>query len=147
MNTATRAGAEWRENLEQVKALIGIDEMAGLSAFIAAQEIEEIRAYTLSKEALIVWSMAQAERFLAKDMCMNTVSPAAVSTGILGDFAATFGDKMARNVTRVGRPGLPEEIAQVVCFLTAPESKWIKGQHIVIDGGMTANATKRALGL
>ena len=147
VNTASRAGALWRDNLEQIKALIAIEQVEDLATFISSHNIEDVRAYSLSKEALIVWSMAQAERLLTKDMRMNSVSPAAVSTGILKDFAAAFGDKMAKNIARVGRAGLPEEIAQVICFLAGPESKWIKGQDIVIDGGMSANAMKDALGL
>jgi NAD(P)-dependent dehydrogenase (short-subunit alcohol dehydrogenase family) len=147
VNTASRAGAQWRDNLDQIKTLLAIEDINALAPFIAAQEIDHIRAYTLSKEALIVWTMLQAERLLARDLRMNSVSPAAVSTGILQDFATAFGERMAKNVARVGRPGLPEEVAQVICFLASPQSHWIKGQDIVIDGGMSANAMKDALNL
>jgi len=73
---------------------------------------------------------------IGRNLRMNSVSPAAVSTGILPDFAKAFGDRMTRNVARAGRPGLPEEIARVIVFLASGDSNWIKGQDIVIDGGM-----------
>ena len=69
---------------------------------------------------------------------MNCVSPAAVSTGILDDFTKAFGEKVARNIARAGRPGSPEEIADIILFLLSPQSAWIKGQDITIDGGMSA---------
>ena len=35
-------------------------------------------------------------------------------------------------------PRQPDEVADVIIFLASPESRWIKGQDLVIDGGMTA---------
>lgn len=146
VNTASRAGAAWRDNLEEVKALRALD-VVDLSGFIASREITPTRAYNLSKEAVIVMTMAETQAMLARGFRMNSVSPAAVSTGILQDFAAAFGDKMAQNVARVGRPGQADEIADVIVFLLGPQSAWIKGQDLVIDGGMGALLTTDALGL
>lgn len=36
-----------------------------------------------------------------------------------------------------GRVGVPEDIARMVLFLSAPENNFINGANIVIDGGMT----------
>jgi NAD(P)-dependent dehydrogenase (short-subunit alcohol dehydrogenase family) len=36
-----------------------------------------------------------------------------------------------------GRVGVPEDIARMVMFLSAPENDFINGANIVIDGGMT----------
>jgi NAD(P)-dependent dehydrogenase (short-subunit alcohol dehydrogenase family) len=147
VNTASRAGAMWRENIDEVKALLALPGPDALDDFIAARGIDHVRAYNLSKEAVIVWSMTQTERLIARGLRMNSVSPAAVSTGILEDFATAFGDRMATNVARVGRPGLPEEIADVIVFLASPDSRWIKGNDLTIDGGMSAIATTDQLGL
>jgi len=147
VNVASRAGAAWRTNIEQVKALIALENVAALDDFIANQDINYVRAYDLSKEAVVVWGIANTERLLAKSLRVNSVSPAAVSTGILDDFEAAFGDRMIRNVARVGRPGYPEEIADVILYLLSAESGWIKGQDITIDGGMSALGTSVQLGL
>lgn len=146
VNTASRAGAMWRDNLEEVKALMSLqpDE---LPAFISERGIDATRAYNLSKEAVIVMTMAETENLIARNLRMNSVSPAAVSTGILQDFAAAFGDRMAKNVARAGRPGQPEEVADAIIFLASPESGWIKGQDITIDGGMSAMSVSDKLDL
>ena len=146
VNTASRAGAMWRENLEQVSVLMALDPL-DVGAFIKDQKIDPTRAYNLSKEALIVMTMARTEEMIGRGLRMNSVSPAAVSTGILDDFIAAFGPKVARNVARVGRPGLPDEIADVILFLASPASRWIKGQDIAVDGGMGALANAGALEL
>lgn len=146
VNVASRAGSFWRENLDEVKALMSLDPVA-LGDFISDRDIDATRAYNLSKEAVIVTTMAETQRMNSLGLRINSVSPAAVETDILSDFATAFGDKMTRNVARVGRAGTVDEIAPVIVFLASPESGWIKGQDIVIDGGMSGIITSEALGL
>jgi NAD(P)-dependent dehydrogenase (short-subunit alcohol dehydrogenase family) len=147
VNTASRAGAAWRENIEQIKALMSLDGPADLDWFIGETQIDHVRAYGLSKEAVIVWGIANTERLLARGLRVNSVSPAAVSTGILDDFGVAFGERMAKNIARSGRPGLPEEVADVIMYLISDQSAWVKGQDITMDGGMSAFATCDALEL
>ena len=96
---------------------------------------------------MIVLTMAQTEALIARGLRMNSVSPAAVSTAILADFVSAFGDQVARNIARAGRPGTPGEIADVIVFLASPQSRWLKGVDITIDGGMGAMAVSDMLGL
>ena len=146
VSTASRAGAMWRDNLDEVKALMALDP-ADLGSFIADRNIDATRAYNLSKEAVIVLTMAQTQAMHARKIRINSVSPAAVSTGILPDFTAAFGDKVAKNLARVGRAGEPGEIADVIVFLLSPQSHWINGQDLVIDGGMGAMIASEMMGL
>ena len=146
ISTASRAGAMWRDNLDEVKALLALAP-SELSAFIADRNIDPVRAYNLSKEAVIVMTMSMTESMLARNLRINSVSPAAVSTGILQDFAAAFGDKVSKNIARVGRAGDPAEIAEVIAFLASNDSRWINGQDIVIDGGMSAIIGTDMMGL
>lgn len=146
VNVASRAGSFWRDNLEEVKELMALSA-SDAASFIEAKGMDPTRAYNLSKEAVIVLTMARTEAMIARGFRMNSVSPAAVSTGILDDFAAAFGEKVAKNIARAGRPGLPEEVADVILYLASPESSWIKGQDIVIDGGMGAMGMTDAMGL
>lgn len=146
VSVASRAGAFWRDNLEEVKELMALSA-SDAASFIEAKGMDPTRAYNLSKEAVIVLTMSRTEAMIARGFRMNSVSPAAVSTGILDDFAAAFGEKVAKNIARAGRPGLPEEVADVILYLASPESSWIKGQDIVIDGGMGAMGMTDAMGL
>jgi NAD(P)-dependent dehydrogenase (short-subunit alcohol dehydrogenase family) len=102
VHTASRAGAFWRDNLAQIKALRGCT-WGDIDAFIQSHKIDDTRAYNLSKEAVIVDTIATTEAFLAQGIRVNCVSPAAVSTGILDDFTKAFGPKVAKNIARAGR--------------------------------------------
>ena len=136
--TASRAGREWRDHLEEIRALLALSSAQSLDAFVVARGTDAVRAYNLSKEALIYWSKLQVEGLLAKGQRINTVSPAPVATGILDDFLEAFGPRAQATLARTGRAGRPEEIAATIAYLASPDSSWINGQDIIVDGGMAA---------
>jgi NAD(P)-dependent dehydrogenase (short-subunit alcohol dehydrogenase family) len=105
------------------------------------------RAYNLSKEALIAWTLAESEAMTARGLRINAVCPGAVATGLLTDFAAAFGEAMARNVARAGRPGSRPRSPPWPPSCSSPDSSWLRGAEISPDGGMGAFATSDALGL
>ena len=137
VNTSSRAGFMWNENLDQIRRLINL-KAKDLKQFINDQNINPVRAYNLSKEALIVLTISQTKELLSKNLRMNSVCPAAVSTDIHQDFMNAFGNKVEENIAKVGRPASPKEIADLIIYLISPQSFWIKGQNITIDGGMSS---------
>lgn len=147
VNMASRAGHGWREGLEQVKRLSAISDRTELDAFVTQEGVDATRCYNLSKEAVILWTLAEALPMVQRGLRINSLSPGGIATGILGDFQRAFGDVMARNVARAGRPGQPHEIAEVAAFILSPASHWIKGADLAIDGGMGAFNQADALGL
>jgi len=147
VSVASKAGARWRENIDQVKRLLALPGVDALSAFVEREEIDPVCAYDLSKEAVIAWSIGQVERFLERDLRINTVSPAAVETRILDDFVSAFGTRATTMMARTKRSGRPDDVAEVIAFLTGPQSYWIKGADVPVDGGSTALAAADALWL
>ncbi|MDN5250368.1 coniferyl-alcohol dehydrogenase [Betaproteobacteria bacterium LSUCC0117] len=147
VNVASRAGAQWREHIAQVKAMMVLADDADLDDFCREQAIDDTRAYNLSKEAVLVWTMAQTESLISRGLRMNTVSPGAVTTGILDDFKTAFGERTVAMLKRVGRPAHPAEVGQLIVFLTSPASAWLKGVDVPIDGGIGALGASDALGL
>lgn len=146
VSVASKAGARWRENIDQVRRLMALAR-ADLPGFIAAEAIDAVRAYDLSKEAVIAWTVALSPRLKTMGLRANAVSPAAVQTGILGDFMAAFGARAEKGVALMGRPGRPEEVAEVIAFLASPASSWVQGLNIDIDGGLSAIMAAAELGL
>ena len=136
VNMASRAGHGWRDNIEQIKRFAQIESADALRQFIHDEDIHSTRAYNLSKEALILWTVSETEAMIARDIRINSLSPGAVATGILDDFVKAFGEKVARNIERAGRAAHPAEVAQIAAFMLSPASGWLKGIDIPIDGGM-----------
>jgi NAD(P)-dependent dehydrogenase (short-subunit alcohol dehydrogenase family) len=139
VSVASRAGSRWRENIAQVKSFLRLPEDTNLQEYCRRNGINPVRSYDLSKEAIIVWSMAQTEAFLERGLRINSISPAGVSTRILEDFREAFGkERVDKNTERAGRACLPEEAASVAVFMISKESAWIKGCDIFVDGGSFA---------
>jgi NAD(P)-dependent dehydrogenase (short-subunit alcohol dehydrogenase family) len=138
VNMASKAGGKWRENLAQVQRLLALGLSDDLDAFVREEAIDPVRAYDLSKEAVIVWGMSNIQRFRDLGLRINSVSPAAVDTPILEDFMTAFGARASRGMDLTGRAGQPEEIAQVIRFLASPEASWVTGCNIECDGGLTS---------
>lgn len=138
VNMASKAGGKWRDNLAQVMRLLSLDPASDISRFIADENIDPVRAYDLSKEAVIVWGMSSVSGFRDRGLRINSVSPAAVATPILEDFMTAFGDRATRGVEIAGRAGQPKEIAEVIRFLASPAASWVTGCNLDCDGGLTA---------
>lgn len=147
VNMASRAGHGWRDSLDQNKRLAALQHADQVAHFLSVEGIDATRCYNLTKEAIILWTVAIAEQMVARGIRVNSLSPGGISTGILDDFKRAFGEKMARNVARAGRPGTPQEIADIAAFVLSPASNWLKGADIAIDGGMGAFNMADMLGL
>ena len=98
--------------------------------------------YAASKAALISLAKTLSAELLAHGVRVNVISPGPVSTplyGKLGFDAAALGDAVEQIKSQVplGRFGDSREIAATVLHLSSPESGFIVGTEIVIDGGMS----------
>ena len=138
VSVASRAGMAWQTNLDQLDDLLA-QTPDRLADWCAKNEVDATKAYVLSKQAVIYWHQRAVTPHIGKHRFV-TVSPSAVSTGILDDFVKAFGPMVAANLARVGRSGTPEEVAELINFALSPAASWINGVDLVTDGGMGAMA-------
>ncbi|MEU3741247.1 SDR family oxidoreductase [Streptomyces sp. NPDC032198] len=87
-----------------------------------------------------------ASRYLAVELAplgirVNTASAAMLTSEVADKFpdADRMKDVIAR-ATPFGRLGTPEEFATVVAFLASDDARWITGQVVLADGGLTLGA-------
>ena len=74
---------------------------------------------------------------------VNAVSPGMIRTTMTAPWFQYMPDQEERFVkgTPVGRVGEPEDIADVVVFLCSDLARFITGQNIVVDGGLTLHGS------
>lgn len=95
-------------------------------------------AVGVSKAALEALTRYLAIELAPKGICVNAVSATAVETEALKMYTADQNlSQIAWRTTPAGRMVQPEDIANVVAFLCSDESSMIRGQIIVIDGGVS----------
>ncbi|MFP5304741.1 MAG: acetoacetyl-CoA reductase [Gammaproteobacteria bacterium] len=95
--------------------------------------------YSAAKAGMHGFTMALAQEGARAGVTVNTVSPGYVRTPMT---AAIKPDVLQGIVAQVpvGRMAEPQEIARVVAFLAAPESGYITGANLPVNGGLFMSA-------
>ncbi|MFE3261301.1 SDR family NAD(P)-dependent oxidoreductase [Nocardia sp. NPDC059091] len=99
-----------------------------------------LAAYAASKAAVSVLTQTAARDHIGDGIRINAVSPGATDTRMSFRPGETRADRDARMASAIplGRVGDPAEIAAAVVWLSSPESAFVIGHDLVIDGGATA---------
>ncbi|MBF9040125.1 SDR family oxidoreductase [Rhodobacterales bacterium LSUCC0387] len=98
--------------------------------------------YGTSKGATIALTKQVAADYITRGIRANCIAPGTVDTPSLqgrlhatGDYDQAMKDFVARQP--MGRLGTADEIAELVVYLSSDETKYMTGQCVAIDGGMT----------
>jgi 3-oxoacyl-[acyl-carrier protein] reductase len=102
-------------------------------------------SYSVAKAALNQYCRALALELAPRDILVNAIAPGFVRTpmSILPDGTdETQTDWFRENYVQgrhlpLRRPGRPEEVAGVAAFLAGPDSTYITGQVLFVDGGLS----------
>ena len=91
--------------------------------------------YAASKAGLIGLTLSAAKELGAKGITVNAVAPGLIDTDMTKAMTA---EQTAQAIGQIaaGRPGDPEEVAALVCFLCSEQAAYITGQVVAIDGGL-----------
>jgi NAD(P)-dependent dehydrogenase (short-subunit alcohol dehydrogenase family) len=140
VNISSILGAEWPQRLDLHKALGETTSFEAGLAFLAKKPVPQETCYQYFKEALIVWTVTQSQKwFLERGIRMNCVAPGPVFTPILGDFVSMLGaDRVQKDAHRMKRPALADEVAPVIAFLCSDAARWVSGINLPVDGGLAS---------
>jgi NAD(P)-dependent dehydrogenase (short-subunit alcohol dehydrogenase family) len=109
---------------------------ASVSAYRGSVE-RPSHAYAASKGAVLSLTRAMAASYGRDRIRVNAICPGTIRTRLTADII----ERVERDVARLiplGRVGEPEDIARCALFLASPDSAWISGTEIVVDGGALA---------
>lgn len=126
---------EMRVMLEQgAGAIVNLSSVAGQVGMAGAS------VYVASKHAVEGLTKSAALEGAAAGVRVNAVAPGPVQTDMLDRF--TGGDDAAKGGFLASLParraGTPAEIAQTIVFLASDKARFLTGQSIAVDGGLTA---------
>lgn len=111
--------------------------LVAISTAASAAPEKSMAAYTATKAALDMLVRCAALELGPWDIRVNAIQPGYVPHETLD---AVFPEALQLDLiarTPLGRAGSPEDIGAMVVHLVRPESRWVTGQVIAVDGGMT----------
>lgn len=99
-------------------------------------------AYTATKAGLSGMVRALAIEWGPHGTTVNAVGPGVIETPLTKAYMEQFPEKVKAVIanTPLRRVGLPEDIADVVLFLASDAARFISGQTIYVDGGLSAGS-------
>ncbi len=130
--------------MEQQRAgtIINVSSVAG---FLAGNGLH---IYSAAKAAIIHLTRSVALELAEFGVRVNCICPGAIATPLYGKTAGLSDDESERVLPALheflknGQPlpcaGLPEDIADAAFWLAGNESRFVTGQTIVVDGGLSA---------
>jgi 3-oxoacyl-[acyl-carrier protein] reductase len=94
--------------------------------------------YAASKAGQHGLMRAMAKELGSHNVNVNAIAPRVIMTDIFDHLYPTEQSrKELMEKIPIGRFGLPEDVAAMVCFLVSPEASYIHGQIMLLDGGRT----------
>ena len=112
--------------------------IVNLSSNAAYSNSPGVGIYPPSKAAVESFTKQTALELGPLGIRANAVGPGMIQTeGTRVNYEGQKGEQRARAVP-LGRTGLPEDIADVVGFLASDDARYVTGQVIYVDGGLSA---------
>ncbi len=125
---------------KQKGKIISASSIAGHDGFAL------IGVYSATKFAVRGLTQAAAREYAASGITVNAYCPGVVDTDMWGEIDAGFsritgagkGETFKQYCAGIalGRPEIPEDVAALVSYLAGPDSDYMTGQAVLIDGGM-----------
>jgi glucose 1-dehydrogenase len=107
-----------------------------MSSVTAHQAHKDLAAYGMSKAAIEMLARTLVIDLSPYKINVNSVAPGATLTERTLDMQGYA--KRWSEITPMGRPATPQDIADTVLFLVSDKARQITGQCIIVDGGWTS---------
>ena len=134
---SSTAGFGWPQRLDAIRDLLATDTFEEGAAWFKTHP-QQGNAYNFSKEVSTVYTMSMGLALAEMGLRINAVLPGPVQTPILVDFEKSMGkDTLDGLKNLLGRHAEPDDIAGVVLFLASDDARWVNGQAVAVDGGIT----------
>lgn len=116
--------------------IAGFGVIVNVSSIVGIRGFKGVGVYSATKAALDGFTRSLSKELGAMGIRVNAVAPGFMETDMTTELTEKQKERIIRQ-TPLGRLGTVEDIALVVKFLLSDEARFITGQTVVVDGGLT----------
>ncbi|WP_116245484.1 SDR family oxidoreductase [Nocardiopsis sp. FIRDI 009] len=110
--------------------------IVNFSTSVVGLQFPTYGAYAASKGAVEALTLILARELRGRDVTVNSVAPGPTATALFLDGKDEATVERLAHQSPMERLGDPQDIANVVAFLTGPEGRWVNGQNVRANGGV-----------
>lgn len=116
----------------------GYGRIVNVTSIFSEVSKSQRATYSSSKYGLAGLTKAVALDLSQSNILVNSVAPGFIDTELTRTILSESQINELISQVPMGRLGFPEEVAELVCFLSSSNNSFMTGQNIVIDGGFTS---------
>ncbi len=110
--------------------------IVNISSIVGSRGYSGLAVYGATKAALDGFTRSLARELGPRHIRVNAVAPGFLATDMTAELDAAQQTQIVRR-TPLGRLGTGDDVAGVVRFLLSPEARFMTGQILTVDGGLT----------
>jgi len=114
----------------------GVGGIVNISSIVGIRGYKGVAAYSATKAAMDGFTRSLSRELGTLGIRVNSVAPGFMETEMTTELTEKQKERIKRQ-TPLGRLGTVDDVASVVKFLLSDESRFITGQTLVVDGGLT----------
>jgi NAD(P)-dependent dehydrogenase (short-subunit alcohol dehydrogenase family) len=113
--------------------------IVNMASILGAVGFANAPAYTAAKHGVLGLTKTAALEYAAQGVRINAVGPAFIHTPMISGLEADpAGLQQLVALHPIGRLGTPEEVAELVLWLSSPAAAFVNGAYYPVDGGYLA---------